>query len=218
MRRALSVLFPLLVTACHHAPPPNYAPLGAVAHRFDDADAWAARFEDPSRDEWQRPELVFQALALPPDAVVADVGSATGYFSVRLSKVVPKGHVYGVDIEQSMFDYLSARATREDLSNLTPVLGAPDDAKLPVPVDLVLVVNTFHHLEQRPAYFARLAASLKPGARVAIIDFRKGSHRGPPDDAKLTVEQVKAELAEAGYRFDAEWTTLPEQYFLTFKR
>ena len=94
------------------------------SHRsFDDADEWARRFEDPKRDAWQRPDEVIRLLALAPDAKVADIGSATGYFPVRVAKVVPRGHVYGVDIESSMVEYLARRAQREGLSNITTLLG-----------------------------------------------------------------------------------------------
>ncbi len=129
---------------------------GHMPHSFDNADEWAKRFEDPARDAWQKPDEVVAALALAPDAKVADVGSGTGYFAVRLARAVPRGHVYGADIEPDMARYLAERARREGLSNLTPVLAAADDAKLPEPVDLVLVVNTYHHIGEREAYFRRL--------------------------------------------------------------
>lgn len=186
-------------------------------HSFDDAESWAARFDDPARDSWQKPDDVIKALALPPDAVVADLGAATGYFAVRFAKAVPKGHVYGVDIESAMVDYLKKRAEKEGLANLTAVLAAPDDAKLPAPVDLVLVVNTYHHIDARPAYFTRLAASMKPGARLAIIDYTPKSKMGPPAEFKLEPSAVKAELESGGWVQVAE-SLLPEQYFLVFQR
>jgi cyclopropane fatty-acyl-phospholipid synthase-like methyltransferase len=187
-------------------------------HRFDDAEAWAQRFESPERDAWQRPDEVIAALKLAPDAKVADIGAATGYFPVRLARVVPKGRVYGVDVESSMVEYLARRAARDELANLTAVQATPDDPKLPEPVDLVLLVNTYHHIEKRPAYFARLAGALRPGGRVAVIDFRVGSSRGPPDSEKVSVEQLTAELAEAGYAVAERLDFLPEQHFVVFSR
>lgn len=187
-------------------------------HRFDDAEVWARRFESPDRDGWQKPDEVLAALALAPDALVADIGAGTGYFPVRLAKAAPRGRVYGADIEPSMVAWLEARATREGLENLSAVLAAADDAKLPEPVDLILIVDTYHHIEQRPAYFERLAASLRPGGRLAIIDFRKDSPRGPPASEKLTPEAVTSELAQAGYRPAQSFDFLPDQYFLIFTR
>lgn len=187
-------------------------------HRFEKAEEWAARFEDPTRDAWQKPAEVIAALGLPPTASLADLGSATGYFSVRFARALPQGTVFGVDVESSMVDYLKRRAEDEKLKNLVTVLAAYDDAKLPQPVDCILIVNTYHHIEERPAYFTKLAASLKPGGRLAIIDFKKGTKRGPPDSEKLTPEQVTAELAEAGFAPASSWAFLPDQYFLAFSR
>lgn len=187
-------------------------------HRFDDAEAWAARFESPERDAWQRPDDVIAALQLPPDAKVADIGAATGYFPVRVAKQVPQGHVYGVDLESSMVEFLTRRAKKEGRTNLTAVQATVDDAKLPEPVDVVMMVNTYHHIEARPAYFAKLAASLKPGGRLVIVDFTKASAMGPPTSEKVAPEQVAKELGEAGYTQAASHDFLKEQFFLVFTR
>jgi cyclopropane fatty-acyl-phospholipid synthase-like methyltransferase len=189
----------------------------ADAHHRDDADAWAARFEDPSRAAWQKPDEVIATLALPKDAKVADIGSATGYFPVRFAKVLTEGRVYGMDVEQTMVDFLNKRAATEGLGNLTSALAGFDDAKIPEAVDLIIMVNTYHHIEHRQAYFTKLAASLKPGGRLAIIDFTMTSKMGPPAEAKVPPEQVTAELKEAGYKL-AQSQLLPEQFFLTFAR
>jgi hypothetical protein len=107
---------------------------------------------------------------------------------------------------------------REGLPNLHPVLGEPSDPKLPEPVDVVLLVDTYHHIEDRPAYFSRLGGNLRAGGRVAIVDFRMGASIGPPDEYKIKPEQVIAEMQQAGYRLVASPDFLPEQYFLIFTR
>ncbi len=209
----------LLVAGCKHGDGHAHGPSHPQGqHRFDDADAWAARFEDPRREAWQRPDEVIAALALPADAKVADIGAATGYFPVRFAKALPKGRVYGVDVESSMVDYLNRRAKKEELDHLTAHLADFDDAKIPEPVDLIVLVNTYHHIEARPAYFAKLAASLRPGGRLAIIDFTRASKLGPPAEHKVPPEQVKAELAQAGWTFAAAHDFLPEQFFYLFTR
>ncbi|MFT3713875.1 MAG: class I SAM-dependent methyltransferase [Archangium sp.] len=185
-------------------------------HGFDDADAWAQKFEDPSRDDWQKPEAVIATFGLPPDAKVADIGSATGYFPVRFAKVVTKGQVYGADVESSMVDYLNRRAEREGLSNLTSILAEYADPKIPEPVDLVIVVNTYHHIEERTAYFGRVKSLLRPGGRLAIIDYSTKSKMGPPIEAKVSADQVQRELEAAGFKLSASHDFLPEQYFLVF--
>jgi len=223
----------LIASACAHSPPEGghathhggtghhsggVSHHGGMPHSFDNADEWARRFEDPARDAWQKPDEVLAALALPPGAKVADVGSATGYFAVRLARAVPQGRVYGVDIEPDMARYLAERARREGLGNLTPIHAAPDDARLPEPVDLVLVVNTYHHIGEREAYFRRLLGALTPQGRLVIIDFKLGQPMGPPERHRLTPEQVRQELQAAGYRFAGEHGFLPNQYFLVFSR
>ena len=186
-------------------------------HSFEDADRWAGVFDDPKRDEWQKPHEVIQALALPPDAVVADIGAGTGYFSVRLARMLPKGRVLAADVEPQMVHHLAARAKRDELANLRAVQSEFDDARLPEKADLALFVDVYHHIDDRERYFRRLKDSLKAGGRIAVVDFRMDSEVGPPPRARIAPERVKRELAAAGYSLAAEHDFLPNQYFLVFR-
>jgi SAM-dependent methyltransferase len=186
-------------------------------HRFSGADHWAKVFDDPARDAWQKPHEVITALSPAPDTVVADIGSGTGYFAARLAHFVPKGRVYGVDTEPDMVKYLKERAKREGLANLVSIAGRPDDANLPEKVDLVLMVDVYHHISNRESYFRRLRGSLRPGARLAIIDFRQDAPSGPPKKDRIAPAQVKAELSKAGYVLAKEHAFLPNQFFLVFE-
>lgn len=209
---------PMLVfMACSHHMSPMHRGEG-MHHRFDDPEAWASRFDDPGRDEWQKPDEVVRALGLKPDARVADVGAATGYFSVRLARAVPAGKVYGVDLEASMVAYLERRAHHEGLSNVVGVVGSPTSPNLPEPVDLVLLVDTYHHVQDRTAYFRRLASSLTAHGRIAVIDFRPGQPMGPSDAQKVSEAGVESELREAGFVRVESPVVLPNQYFLVFSR
>jgi predicted methyltransferase len=185
-------------------------------HSFHDAEKWAHVFDDPARDAWQKPHEVIQALSLKPDAIVADIGAGTGYFSARLSRMLSKGKVYAVDVEPDMVKYLGERAEREHLANLSPVRGSATEANLPEPVDLALFVDVYHHIDERARYFDRLKDSLKAGGRVAIIDFRMDAKDGPPRAARIAPAQVKREMARAGYALAEDFTFLPNQYFLVF--
>ena len=186
-------------------------------HGFGDAERWAHVFDDPKRDAWQKPHEVIQALALKPDAVVADIGAGTGYFAVRLATMVPQGRVYAVDVEPDMVKYLAERARREKHANLVAVAGTPEDARLPEKADVIVLVDVYHHIDQRDRYFSRLRASLKPGGRLAIIDFRIDSPAGPPKSARIAPDRVVAELKAAGYSLTQEHDFLPRQYFLVFR-
>jgi SAM-dependent methyltransferase len=186
-------------------------------HSFGDAEKWAHVFDDPKRDQWQKPHEVIQSLGLPADAVVADIGAGTGYFSARLATMLPKGRVFAADIEPAMVRYLAERAARENISNMTPVLARVDTPGLPAKVDLVLMVDTYHHIEGRERYFRGLLELLKPGARVAIIDFRMNSPEGPPMQARLAPARVIAEMGGAGYELATDYGFLDRQYFLVFR-
>lgn len=186
-------------------------------HRFSGAEHWAKVFDDPQRDAWQKPHEVIQALKLKPDAVIADIGAGTGYFSARFSHMTPKGRVYAVDTEPDMVKYLTERAKREALKNVTAVQAKPGDPALPEAADLVIFVDVFHHIDAREQYFGKLQRALKPGGRLAIIDFRLDSPVGPPRASRIAPEQVKAELERAGYALAEEHGFLPNQYFLIFQ-
>ena len=185
-------------------------------HSFSGAEKWARVFDDPDRDAWQKPHEVISALKLAPDAAVADIGAGTGYFAVRFAHMLSRGHVYGIDVEPDMVKYLAERAKKERLSNLTAVAGAAGDPRIPAPVDLVILVDVYHHLHARDDYFRKLRASLKPGGRVAVIDFRMDTAAGPPKSARIAPDRVKAEMKSAGYALAEEHAFLPNQYFLVF--
>jgi len=219
MNRISSVTAVLLLSACAGllAGPAAAQSPQTHQHSFGGAEQWAQIFDDPQRDAWQKPHEVIQALALKPDAVIADIGSGTGYFSARFANMVPKGRVYGVDTEPDMVKYLAERAKREGLKNVTAVTGAPGDPRLPEKVDLIIMVDVFHHVGDRDRYFRRLRDSLKPGGRLAIIDFRMDSPDGPPKSARIAPDRVKTELKGAGYALIQEHAFLPNQYFLIFQ-
>ena len=214
MRRLPPLL--LLLVACSHPAPrhdEHQQPYHAY-HRFEHAEDWVARFEDPSRDAWQKPDEVMRTFSASPSASVADIGAGTGYFSVRLARAMPEGRVFAIDTEPSMVQYVTERAKREGLSNIQAVLASPEDPKIPNAVDLIIIVDTYHHIADRTTYFRRLMPALKPAGHLAIIDFKPESKMGPIE--KVPAAQVVRELTDAGYSLVAEPGILPEQYFLIF--
>jgi len=212
MIRALLIVLSLALSSVALAQSPH-----THQHSFGNAEHWAHVFDDPKRYVWQKPHEVIQALNPKPDAVIADLGAGTGYFAVRLANMVPEGRVYGVDVEPDMVKYLAERAKREKRVNLVAVAGAPDNPRLPEKADLILLVDVYHHIEDRERYFRNLVGSLKPGGRVAIIDFRMDSPQGPPKAARIAPDRVIAELEGAGYKVATQHGFLPNQYFLVFQ-
>jgi len=192
----------------------------ATSHRrFDDPSYWTTVFDDPARAAWQKPEQVVSALALRPGQCVADLGAGTGYFSRLLSGAVgPTGTVLAVDPEPNLIAYLRERSEREGTANVVPVLASHDNPRLPAGlVDVVLIVDTYHHIDDRITYLRNLRRALRPTGRVAVVDWQKRPLPvGPEMDHKLAREQVVEEMAAAGYRLAEEPTFLPYQYFLIF--
>jgi ubiquinone/menaquinone biosynthesis C-methylase UbiE len=187
--------------------------------RFDDVERWEKVFDDPERDRWQRPGHVVEKLGLAPGARVADLGAGTGYFVRHLAAAVgPDGAVYAVDIEPKMVAHLRDRADAEGTDNVTPLLASASNPRLPAAsLDVILIVDTFHHLDGRLDYLQRLRRALRPSGRIAIVDWKKKSLPvGPPMDHKIAREQVVAEMEAAGYRLSDESAELPYQYFLIF--
>lgn len=184
--------------------------------RFDDPVEWAKSFDDPARDEWQLPERVVATLRLDTKMTVADIGAGTGYLSTRLAKVA--GKVIASDIEASMVAYLKERAAKAGLKNVTAVQASETSPNLPEKVDLIVLLNTYHHIPNREVYFKQLASSLKKGGRLAVIDWRVGGKMGPPEQFRFTPEKLAGELAKSGYKKVEQYDYLPEQNFLIFTR
>lgn len=175
------------------------------------------------RDSWQRPRDVVRALGLAPGDHVADLGAGDGYFVPYLAEAVgADGRVYAVEVDDSAIAGLKERFGNGAAPNVEVILGDYDDPELPDgAVDLVLLVNTYHHIEDRPGYFARLRADLSPAGRVAVIDpnadltgvlslFLDAGHQSRASD-------VAREMEEAGYRPAETFDFLPVQIFEVFE-
>jgi ubiquinone/menaquinone biosynthesis C-methylase UbiE len=191
----------------------------SAQHDFHDAQHWATVFESEDRVKWQQPDRVVRALNLKPGQTVVDIGAGTGFFTRRFAKAVgPTGHAIGLDVEQSMVDYMNADAKKRKLRNYQARLAKPDDPGLaPHSVDLIFFCDTLHHINDRPTYLHKLLAALKPGGRVVDVDFKKEPLPvGPPSEHKLSIPLVNAEFHDAGFRLIAKHDFLTYQYFLEF--
>jgi SAM-dependent methyltransferase len=212
MRFAALIAFSFCALALAQAPSSD-----THQHDFRDVAKWSQVFDAAERDEWQKPDEVLRVLSPAPDALVADIGAGTGYFTMRLAPLVPRGRVYAVDVETEMVKHISLRAAARGFANVIAVRGSPEDPRLPGTIDLALVVDAYHHIEDREFYFSKLRGRMKPGGRLAVIDFKPGAPMGPPEASRLAPEQVKAELDKAGFLFAEEHDFLPHQYFLVFR-
>ena len=174
--------------------------------------------EGPDREAWQRPEDVMDWLNISENSVVADLGAGGGWFTVRLAyRVGPNGRVYAEDIQHQMIEAITRRVSREGLRNVTTILGAPTDPRLPERVDAVLIVDAYHEMEHPVVLLRNAAARLKPNGRVGIVNFKKDGHGpGPPMDERVDPERVIRDAGAAGLRVLARPGFLRYQYMLVF--
>ncbi|HEX7260258.1 MAG TPA: class I SAM-dependent methyltransferase, partial [Luteolibacter sp.] len=160
------------------------------------------------------------ALELAPDAVIADIGAGSGYYSFRISPKVPQGKVMAIDIQPEMLDFLQARAAELKVTNVIPHLGTIDDLKLPpATLDAALLVDAYHEFSHPAEMLASLFKSLKPGGRIFLLEFRAEDPRVPIKQLhKMTEAQARLELEGAGFRFVSNRRQLPWQHFMVFER
>ena len=177
--------------------------------------------ERPEREEEEKPGLLMDALKLTPGDAVADIGAGTGYFSWRLAKAVGEmGVVYGVDIQQEMLDLLSKKMAERKVKNVKPILGSISDARLPDnAVDLVLMVDVYHEFSHPFEMMQSICRSLKPGGRVAFVEYRL-------EDPGVPIKRLHR-MSEAQVRKEAElhaleWVetikVLPRQHIVVFRK
>jgi ubiquinone/menaquinone biosynthesis C-methylase UbiE len=181
------------------------------------AIGWLERDE---REKEEAPSRAINALELAPDAVIADIGAGSGYYSFRISPKVPQGKVMAIDIQPEMLDFLKTRSAELKITNVIPHLGAIDDLKLPpATLDAALLVDAYHEFSHPAEMLASLFKSLKPGGRIFLLEFRAEDPRVPIKPLhKMTEAQARLELEGAGFRFVSNRRQLPWQHFMVFER
>ena len=180
----------------------------------------AAWLERDDRALEERPDILLRALDLAPDAVVADLGAGTGYFTFRLAAEVPQGRVYAVDIQREMLAIVEARADQEGVSNVEPVLGTESDPNLPDgAVDVSLLVDSYHEFAYPREMLAAVYRATRPGGRIVLVEYRAEDPNVPIRELhKMTEGQARREVEAAGFRFVENRDDLPQQHFLVFER
>jgi ubiquinone/menaquinone biosynthesis C-methylase UbiE len=177
-----------------------------------------ARWLDrPEREAEEAPSKAIAALAIAPGSVVADVGAGSGYYTVLLAKAVgPAGRVVATDLQPAMLDLIRAKVERERLANVTLVRGRADDPNLPAATfDRILMVDVYHELAAPQPFARKLREALKPEGRLVLIEFRLEDPRVPIREVhKMSVSQVRQELAGDGFRIERVIDVLPWQHII----
>jgi len=179
---------------------------------------WLDRAE---RDQEEEPDRAINVLKLEKGATVADIGAGSGYMTEKLSKKVgPTGKVYATDIQPGMIDLLNKRIAKRKLANVTPVLSTQDDPRLPVEaLDLVIMVDVYHELSQPQLMLRHIKASLKPGGRLVLVEYRKEDPNIPiRPEHKMSVAEAKLEVEAEGFSLTQTNEDLPRQHVLVFKK
>ncbi len=173
----------------------------------------------PERAAEEQPDQALDALKLAKGMMVADIGAGTGYMTLRMARRVgPEGKVYAVDVQPEMIRRLRANAQKAGLENIEPILGTDTDPKLPAgKIDLALMVDVYHELQQPQAMLRALRTALKDDGRLVLLEYRKEDPAVPIQPLhKMSVAGVKLELEAEGFRLEQTIETLPRQHILIF--
>lgn len=161
-------------------------------------------------------DKVIETLKLKSDRKIADIGSGSGLFTRPLAKKAGKGVVYAVDIDQKLLDHVAKTSADEKLSNVKTILAAEDDPKLPEPVDLIVIIDTMHHIANQPTYVKTLKKYLRKDGRIAIIDFSK---TWPAGHEKMIykLEDLDGWMKAAGYKQVETYDFLDNNFFVVYR-
>jgi ubiquinone/menaquinone biosynthesis C-methylase UbiE len=181
-----------------------------------DFDQLVAHFEDPNRAGWQKPAAVIASLGPLRGKTVADIGTGTGYFAFPISAKAAK--VIAIDIDKRFLDYIERKKRTLGIgAKIETRLTAPDSPGLKTgEADVVIIVDTLHHIENRVEYLKKLRNDLRKGGVVVIVDYKKQkTPPGPPVHLRLAKNEVESELKAAGFAVISTQTDLlPYQYVI----
>jgi arsenite methyltransferase len=161
-------------------------------------------------------QRIINALEIRPGIVIADIGAGSGLFTFPLAdRSGPGGTVYASDINPKLLEHISGVKRPGKSGAVIPVLAAENDPKLPVTVDLVFFCDTLHYIADQPGYLARLAAYVKPGGRIAIIDF---TQNWPPSSNRFTTRDLSSWMEKAGFKVSTSHEFIQDEFFIVFSR
>ena len=180
----------------------------------------AAWLERQSRTREEAPDQAVQAMQLSPDAVVADIGAGTGYFTFRMAALVPAGRVYAVDIQPEMLTIIRKRMQRRSVENVIPVKGEADNPGLPAgAIDAVLLVDAYHEFAYPYEMMNGIVRSLRPGGKVFLIEYRGEDPLIPIKPLhKMSQQQAIKEMRAVGLVWVETRHFLPTQHFMVFEK
>jgi arsenite methyltransferase len=204
----------------HKLPSPYFNVILLIGLCLTGCTQWTQQqLSNPSRDIWQKPQGVIEALAITPGSRVADLGAGSGYFTWHLARAVgARGTVYAVDINGMALDLIVKEMVARGTPNVRPVHAELYDPKIPEPVDLVFSCDLYHLMNDRVTYFRSLASSLKPGGRVAILDFHPRGFLSGMFGDRIDKDVIRSEMEAAGYSLVNDYDIIEHQHFQIFSK
>jgi ubiquinone/menaquinone biosynthesis C-methylase UbiE len=183
-----------------------------------DPEAYARTLEGAERVARMQVARVVETLGVKPGDRVADIGSGSGLFTRPIARVAgPKGLAYAVDIDAGLLKVVERMAKEANIENIRTVLAATDDPKLPEPVDLVFICDALHHIGNQGPYMKTLNKYVKPGGRIAVIDF---SERWPAghESMRFTAAQLDGWMKDAGFARESSHDWLDNSFFIVYRK
>ena len=187
---------------------------------FEDVQKYIDFLDREDREIWQKPDTLIQELGLNGVEKIADIGAGSGYFTFRLSKLLPAGKVYAIDIEPEMVRHIHHTAVKGKYKNIEVLLATEDNPNIPSDVDLVFVCDVLHHVRNSNSWLKKVYAQMKKGSRLVLIEFKEGKlPEGPPEDIKISLKKMISIVENAGFMIVKQNVMLlPFQYYLEFKK
>jgi arsenite methyltransferase len=195
-----------------------YAASAVTSAQQANPEAYAKTLEGPERVARMQVPRVVEALGIKTGDRVADIGSGSGLFTRPLARAAgPAGVAYAVDIDAGLLKVVERSAREANIENIRTVLAATDDPKLPEPVDVALICDALHHIGNQGPYMKTLNKYVKPGGRVAVIDF---SERWPAghESMRFTAAQLDGWMKDAGFTRETSHDWLENSFFIVYRK
>lgn len=206
----LTIFAMLFIFACTQEQRGNLANIFMNKRSFEEL---VQNFESEDRAESQKPEAVIGLFGNIQGKKIMDIGAGTGYFAFRMAN--RGADVIAADVDDRFLEYLENKITETKSTKVkTRKVEYEDPLLAKNEVDHVIIVNTYHHIDDRSIYFSKVVNGLKNKGSLMVVDFKKDKKcPGPPKRYRVTVENVKEELKKAGFdSFDVNTELLENQY------
>jgi ubiquinone/menaquinone biosynthesis C-methylase UbiE len=217
--RAISLLGVLALSIALAAQQPGVHPVSGRVYARTMSVEGAPWLERREREREEDPDLALRLLRIRRGSTVADVGAGSGYYTIRLARIVgPMGKIYASDIQPGMIALIQQNVARAKIDNVVPVLGTADDPKLPpASIDLAIMVDVYHEFSEPQRMLQRIREALKPDGRLVLLEYRAEDPNVPIlPDHKMTKAQVKLEIEHEGFRQSRVYDDLPWQHLFVF--